>query len=221
MRLKLTLFLFFLLVCSKSTAQGEQWGIIGSQLTYTQNSITSHDFSFTTYFSFGSPPDTCPSFTSNISFSNDTMYVNGYYNVCGAWPLQGCTRNNVVNYNSSIPDNILYVVMSTNAITNCETGTPVIVENIYTSTYDPHLGTEVFFNNGISIYPNPASTVLTLATKNNMAIDTVIVTDLLGKKVLVQYSNTNTITIESLQKGMYVIEAYSGKHKMICKFVKK
>ena len=83
--------------------------------------------------------------------SSDTMYVKGFYNVCGVWPHQGCVRNDVVTYNDIIPNTILYIVMSTNAITECETGAPVIVENIFTSTYNRNLNTTLFSKNAIHL----------------------------------------------------------------------
>lgn len=220
MKLKLTLFVFFLLVCYKSTAQGEQWGIMGSEFAYTQNSVSSHDFSFTTYFSNGSPGN-CFLFTYSISFSSDTMYVKGFYNVCGVWPHQGCVRNDVVTYNDIIPNTILYIVMSTNAITECETGAPVIVENIFTSTYNRNLNTTLFSKNAIQLYPNPANKIVTISTNNNTVIDKIIVYNLLGKKVIESTTNTNTITVENLAQGVYIIEAYSGEQKMVSKLVRE
>lgn len=219
MKLKTTLIVFFYFACGHLFAQGEQWGVMGSQFNYVLNSPSSHDFSFTTYFAFGSP-GSCPSFTSSITFSNDTMYVKGFYSVCGAWPQQGCGRNDVVNYNQVIPANIQYVVLSTNVITACETGTPVTVENIYTSTYNANLGVEVFSGSNIKIYPNPVNTTLNVENSSGEVLEKIIITDCLGKKVIVATQNLQRLDVSALPSGLYFIQYFSQNYSSQSKFVK-
>ncbi|MEK8180497.1 T9SS type A sorting domain-containing protein [Flavobacterium buctense] len=219
MKLKITLIPFFCFVCSHLFAQGEEWGMQASQHNYTQNSASSRDFSFTTYFSFGSP-GSCPSFTSAITFSEDSMYVKAFYSVCGAWPMQGCARNDVVNYNQVIPTNIQFIVMSTNVITACETGTPVTVENVYTSTYNANLGIETFSNSSIKIYPNPVNNLLTVENTNNEAVEKIIITDCLGKKVIEMTQNFEQINVSMLPSGLYFLQCFSQTNKTQSKFVK-
>ncbi len=213
MKLKITLIAFFCFVCSNLFAQ------LVTQFNYMQNSASSHDFSFMTQFSFGSP-GSCPSFTSTISFSNDTMYVKGFYSICGAWPQQGCIRTDVVNYNQVIPANIQYVVLSSNMITACETGTPVIVENLYTSTYNVNLGINTFSNNTIKIYPNPVNEVLNIENTSDEMLEKIIITDCLGKKIIEVTQNMEQLNLSALPSGLYFIQCFSQNNKCLTKFVK-
>ncbi|MGL2966341.1 T9SS type A sorting domain-containing protein [Flavobacterium sp. XGLA_31] len=216
MKLQLSLLILTLSIGVQSFSQQVTGVVMGTVFNYTALSESSHSFSFTTYFSIGSTD--CPPFASAISFSDDTMFVTATYDICGFWPQQGCARNDVVPYNDVIPATIQHIVMLTNVIT-CQTGTPTLVENVYSRTYDVNLSTDTFVKNGLRIYPNPASSVLTVATNEPVVVDMIVVTDLLGKTLLEQY-DSNSIVIESLPKGMYFIAAYSDGQKKVSQFVK-
>ena len=73
----------------------------------------------------------------------------------------------------------------------------------------------------ITMYPNPVTTFLTVQLENGCVIDKISITDLSGKIILNQTQKTNTINIENLAHGVYIIEAYSGKEKYNSKFVKE
>lgn len=72
----------------------------------------------------------------------------------------------------------------------------------------------------ISVYPNPARVFLNIENPSEIAIDKVFVTDMTGKKVLEQ-NNATQINVQNLAKGIYVLEAYSGKERMQSKFIKE
>ncbi len=213
MKLKITLIAIFCFVCSNLFAQ------MVTQFNYVQNSASSHDFSFTTQFFMGSP-GICPAFTSAITFSEDTMYVKGFYSICGAWPQQGCMRNDVVNYNQVIPANIQFIIMSSNLITVCETGNEVVVENVYTSTYNTNLGISTFSNSNIKIYPNPVNDLLNIENRSNEVLEKIIITDCLGKKVIELTQNLEQLNVSMLPSGLYFIQCFSQTNKYLSKFVK-
>ena len=73
----------------------------------------------------------------------------------------------------------------------------------------------------ITIYPNPAQTFLSLQVANNLTLDKIIITDLNGKTIKVQTQKSNTINIENLAQGTYILEAYSGEEKYSSKFLKE
>jgi uncharacterized protein (TIGR02145 family) len=73
----------------------------------------------------------------------------------------------------------------------------------------------------IAVYPNPTSSTLTLQTTNNITLDKITITDLTGKVVLTQTTNTTQVNVASLANGLYVIEAVSGNEKLVSKFVKE
>lgn len=73
----------------------------------------------------------------------------------------------------------------------------------------------------IKMYPNPVTTVLTLQLENGCVVDKITITDLSGKIIITQSQNTNTINVEKLAQGVYILEAYSGQEKQVSKFVKE
>lgn len=84
----------------------------------------------------------------------------------------------------------------------------------------PGLATSTFNNQLLTLYPNPAKTILQLQSSNDIAFNKIIITDSTGKIVVEQTANTNQINVEKLALGMYSIEAYSGEGKFNSKFIK-
>jgi alpha-tubulin suppressor-like RCC1 family protein len=70
------------------------------------------------------------------------------------------------------------------------------------------------------LYPNPAKNILTIQTPENHTIDKITITDLTGKKVLEQKGNSNTINVEKLQQGTYLLQTNSEGKNSITKFMK-
>lgn len=88
--------------------------------------------------------------------------------------------------------------------------TPVtIVDELFIDTTAPDalvLSTKSFESiSGLSIYPNPAKTVLNI-TSNSFATKTVEIYNVLGTKVLADTVTNNTVNVASLANGVYVIK---------------
>ena len=73
-------------------------------------------------------------------------------------------------------------------------------------------------SNSISVYPNPARN--TLHIKGNKNIDHVRIIDKLGKVIKAEMTSKNTINIESLKQGAYLIEILCEDKVIIKKFIK-
>jgi hypothetical protein len=73
----------------------------------------------------------------------------------------------------------------------------------------------------INVYPNPATNQINLQLPNEITIDKVIITELTGKTVLELTQNLSEINVQKLGSGMYILQAFSGKEKFQCKFVKE
>ncbi len=99
-------------------------------------------------------------------------------------------------------------------VNGCESTTSLAV------TMSISLNVDEFNSKAYKLYPNPASTILNIIMANNDVIDRLTITDMSGKKILVQNGNATTINIESLAQGMYVLEVSSGESKIVNKFVK-
>lgn len=96
-----------------------------------------------------------------------------------------------------------------------------------TTTYNYNntitLGTEKLeiANATITVFPNPTKDLLTIQNASNNEIDKVIVSDVSGKTNLQQNQNTNQVDVQNLAKGMYILQAFSGKEKFTTKFIKE
>ena len=73
----------------------------------------------------------------------------------------------------------------------------------------------------IIVFPNPTKDFLTIQNTSNNEIDRVIVTDVFGKIILQQKEIKTKVNVQNLAKGMYILQAFSGKEKFISKFVKE
>ncbi len=95
---------------------------------------------------------------------------------------------------------------------------PAIVTNTCTTEFVPFLGVSIFDANSFQYYPNPTSNIVTFSLKNNTAIDTIEVMDVLGKIVLSKafHYNTATIDLSSLSNGIYLAKVKAnGQEKTI------
>ena len=73
----------------------------------------------------------------------------------------------------------------------------------------------------IILYPNPVATSITIKSEKNYVIDKIIIRDLFGKILLTQMQNNSSINVESIAKGCYFVEIYSGENKVMKKFIKE
>lgn len=82
------------------------------------------------------------------------------------------------------------------------------------------LDNTIFKTTSVNIYPNPATTTLTIATEDNFEKN-IVVYSLLGQEMI--KSDNTTIDISGLAKGIYIVEVSekSTNTKKICKFIKK
>ncbi|TRX25223.1 T9SS type A sorting domain-containing protein [Flavobacterium franklandianum] len=71
-----------------------------------------------------------------------------------------------------------------------------------------------------SIFPNPVKDILTIQNSDSRSFEKVIISDLTGKKVLEQNSGSNTINLEKLQNGMYLLQIISDGKSTVSKFIK-
>ena len=85
----------------------------------------------------------------------------------------------------------------------------------------PFLSTNHFKSNVFKLYPNPATHQINLQSSNTFMVDRVVITDLTGKIIMQQTENTNTINIEKLNSGIYLLQGFSGEQKFQSKFIKE
>lgn len=84
-----------------------------------------------------------------------------------------------------------------------------------------NLSNASFEENKLTVFPNPASNRLNLSITNNLTINKVKITDLLGKFVYEQTDNTHQINIENLTSGIYFIQVFTNESEYKTKFIKQ
>lgn len=83
------------------------------------------------------------------------------------------------------------------------------------------LTTATIRTQGLSLYPNPANTVVHIQPPLNGSFSKIVITDLSGKTVLEQTQNTNQVPLTGLASGLYTIKAFSEAEVFVAKLVKK
>jgi hypothetical protein len=82
------------------------------------------------------------------------------------------------------------------------------------------LAIDDFDQTKLMICPNPVVDLLNLQIKDNLSIDKIVITDILGKIILQQTENVNTINTQNLTKGIYIIKVFSTEAIYQSKFIK-
>jgi len=84
-----------------------------------------------------------------------------------------------------------------------------------------NLSSEEFNTISLKAYPNPASEKLFLTSKNNVSINSVKVFDLSGREHRVFLNDDNSINVDYLSSGMYVLRVKTANGIQKLKFIKQ
>jgi len=95
---------------------------------------------------------------------------------------------------------------------------PPVITNTAATTYVNTLGIDSFDTTAIAVYPNPASTQLKVSSTDT--IKRLQVYTIVGSCVL-EESNSDTITIETLETGAYLLSVTTAKGTITKKFIKQ
>jgi hypothetical protein len=103
---------------------------------------------------------------------------------------------------------------------------PPIITNTFNTEFVQQLGLTDFENADFIFYPNPVSNNVTVTVKNNSAIISLTVYDMLGKLIFIQEPtstlSTQSLDVSMISKGMYLLEVTTDrKLKVVKKFVKE
>ncbi len=101
-------------------------------------------------------------------------------------------------------------------------GDPQTTNQAQVFTNSLTLGTNNFdkLENSIVVYPNPAQEFFRIESKNETVIDTILITDLNGRKILENNNvSNNQIDIRNLTKGIYLIKLSTNFGTMTRKLI--
>ncbi len=159
----------------------------------------------------------CNTFNGNYEHqgTNDMMAINfnGTDNDCGI-QIHNSFENSYFGFMQS---GFWYYISQDSDGLTLSLGHPFMGYAIFK---DYPLSTSDFTLNNIAIYPNPVSDKLYISSEN-IAIESISIYSLTGKKVADETNKTNSIDVSTLSKGMYFIEISSASGKSIKKFIKK
>ena len=177
------------------------------QVTRLNNSCDTLVVRTSVWFSFGFQ-STCPQLANYETVSNsDTMELNLYYNVSGAWPQVGCEKLDTIISkilpNVSILKCVAYSVNDND--TAFESSTQIQICSL--------TGIEKINNDSFSlIFPNPFSTQLNVQYIGNEQT-TISIYDFVGQQIIIskKFTNTTAINVEQLAEGIYFYEIRNEK----------
>ena len=75
-------------------------------------------------------------------------------------------------------------------------------------------------SNNVSVWPNPTSDLLQIQLPEQSGVYQVTVTDLSGKRLISERTGDNTISVESLNNGIYLMQVEINDHIYTTRFVK-
>ena len=86
---------------------------------------------------------------------------------------------------------------------------------------DPVLGVDGFsLDSQISIFPNPASNIINIRSANDVTVDSVVMFDVLGKTINVNYTN-GQVDISTLSRGVYIVNVNTNRGTLTQKVIKQ
>ena len=200
-------------------------------LTSTNTSPTLVSYTVTPTFTFNSvsctgsgasvsiivnPLPTTPSGTISQNFTQGQTLSN--LQVTGTNLIWYANQPDATNHVNPIANNTVLVNGSTYYVTQTNNGcesSPLAI------TVTAALGLNDYSKSEIKLYPNPTISILYLSINDGICLDKITILDITGKIVLEQTTSTNTINVEKLASGVYVIKGFSGNEQFTSKFIKE
>jgi Secretion system C-terminal sorting domain/Regulator of chromosome condensation (RCC1) repeat len=128
----------------------------------------------------------------------------------GGWQMVARVNSSIFNINTySWGDNTYGDGTTTDRLV------PTLINNCTT------LANDTFSTTQIKIYPNPATNALHIENQDGIDIEQIRIINLLGETVLIETSTFETINIEKLATGMYVLEVVANGKIINNKFIKQ
>lgn len=149
-----------------------------------------------------------------LDFQNQKMYVvipsNNFFYEC------------VLDPNTTVKS---FLLKSSNWIGSQATTPSYKYDNLVISAVNTvPLNTKDFISEKFNLYPNPVTNMLTITNSENITIKKLIVYDVSGKTIKEQKGNfekENTLNVENLSAGTYILHVKTESGIAVKKVVKK
>ncbi|MGZ3903589.1 MAG: SBBP repeat-containing protein [Bacteroidia bacterium] len=197
----------------------------GTSNTTQPYSITTDIFgNIYTTGAFGSTPITFDTYTLTCAGSYDIFITNYDANGNITWAMgNGNSGNDQGRCVTTDPYGNLYLAgvfrsatmtMGGTVLTNNYANDDIVFAKIGNATY---VGSNYVREDNILLYPNPASTNISIVVKENEKIRHIIISDLLGN--IIMETTSSRIDVENFQIGIYFATVYSDNGTFTKKFV--
>ncbi|MCO6495570.1 MAG: T9SS type A sorting domain-containing protein [Bacteroidetes bacterium] len=138
-----------------------------------------------------------------FGFTNTSNGINNTYNWDFGDGNTSTDKDPLYKYSNN-PNGFVVVLTAENA---CDTSS-------FSMTLPNHLSVQSLNNSRLwSIYPNPTKSLLNIRSEDNTHIQKIIITDILGKSVLIKTFDAQiseySFSVQSLSNGVYTISIYS------------
>lgn len=149
----------------------------------------------------------CPGLdTFIVSTINNTISIDLYYDLRGAWPQAGCT-----SYDTSIvfiDTNFNAILVNTNTIEYRNSINDSVLNNVQTDTLvQSSLNTvEPFLEYKMKIFPNPSNNYLQIDVSNGVKIESIVLFNMEGKQVKAFNKDNKLLDISNLESGTYFLK---------------
>jgi len=155
------------------------------------------------------------SWTSDTSGETSNFLLTYLPSVNGSWasidvPISTFTAG---SSNPNIRNNVAQFILSSNLGV-------VYVDNIYLYRAPTTMANTTFNTSNVNLYPNPASTTLTIDAKNS--IESIAIYNILGQEVITKtpMSNSTTMDVSNLESGLYFVNSTIDGKSSTTKFIK-
>ncbi|MGO3810456.1 BspA family leucine-rich repeat surface protein [Mesonia sp.] len=98
---------------------------------------------------------------------------------------------------------------------------PIITNTVSTEVIDNLSVNSKSIENNISVYPNPVKDVLRIRTKNGVEVEELSVYNIQGRKILFREENIETLKLENLSSGIYLLNIKTNQGEINQQLVKK
>ncbi|MDI1256641.1 MAG: T9SS type A sorting domain-containing protein [Flavobacterium sp.] len=187
--------------------------------TANAQNIVVKDIIDTSKFNVGSliPLDGSHPFTTRISDGNRVEFI--FENI--QLPFDDANNDGYVAFKiKTLPTLTAGTTFSNTASIYFDYNAPVDTNT--TTTILQVLGTDDFkFDNYFTLYPNPASDILNITTKQNIQVTSFSIYNTLGQLVLAVPNTTKSIDVSQLTTGNYFIKVFTDKGNTVTRFLKK
>ncbi|WP_121665628.1 T9SS type A sorting domain-containing protein [Mesonia aquimarina] len=112
-------------------------------------------------------------------------------------------------------------VISGNASIYFDYNEPIITNTVSTEIIEPLEVKKYDLKDSVSLYPNPAQSVLNIKTVSSVEVEQVDIFNIQGQEILSIKKNLKSINLENLSEGMYILQVKTNQGNLNQQLIKE